>query len=398
MGKTLEFKTKSIRKIPNPFYMEKEGAILDCEMYIMICDVKDIPKDIPMETNPRQQKLTTGVVKKIRKSLLENSSQNFYLLNRGLLLSAASVVYNNKLDTVAVTFEDSEVHGDIDGGHTYKVIQEVQEKLNYGEQYVKIEVLTGVEEMFQELAAARNTSIQVQDKSIAELEKRFDLIKGIIGKEPYFKNIYFKENDQGDIDVSDILAILNLFNIDRYQNLNEPPIVSYTGKAQCLKYYIEAHKKYGDTKENPYRKMEKIMPDILKLYDYLEQNMKQYYCKGGANRKYGAIKGVSMRKENNPPFTSKFYQKEIDYLSPNGFLYPILGAFRALVVEEAGIYEWRKDPFQVMEQVGAKLVSSTIDMNRELGNNTNATGKNKTLWMNLYMMILMEMMSEDSRK
>lgn len=33
-------------------------------MYIMICDVKDVPKDIPMETNLREQKLNTAVAKK----------------------------------------------------------------------------------------------------------------------------------------------------------------------------------------------------------------------------------------------------------------------------------------------------------------------------------------------
>lgn len=398
MKQTLEFKTRSIRKIPNPFYMEKEGGILNCEMYIMICDVKDVPRDIPMETNPREQKLNTAVGKKIRKSLMETSNQNFYLLNRGLLLSAASVVYNNKLDTVTVKFEDSEVHGDIDGGHTYKVIQEMQDKLNYGEQYVKIEILTGVEEMFQELAAARNTSIQVQDKSIAELEKRFQLIKEVIEKEPYFKNIYFKENDKGEIDVSDILAILNMFNLNRYPNLNETPSISYTGKNNCLRYYIEMHRKYANTEQNPYVKMKHIIQDILKLYDQLGINMKRYYCVGGANRKYGAIKGITMRKEANPPFYSKFYQKEMDYLSPNGFLYPILGAFRALLKEKDGFYEWKEDPFALMERMGPKLVSGTIDMSRELGNNPNATGKNKTLWMNLYMMIMMETMRETEKE
>ena len=63
--KKLNFKTKSFRKIPNPFY-DSDNPMDTSEMYIMICDVKDIPKDIPMETNPREQKLTTAVAKKIR--------------------------------------------------------------------------------------------------------------------------------------------------------------------------------------------------------------------------------------------------------------------------------------------------------------------------------------------
>lgn len=63
--KVLNFKTKSFRKIPNSFY-NLNNYMDNSEMYIMICDIKDIPKDIPMETNPRVQKLTTAVAKKIR--------------------------------------------------------------------------------------------------------------------------------------------------------------------------------------------------------------------------------------------------------------------------------------------------------------------------------------------
>ena len=123
--KILNFKTKSFRKIPNPFY-NIDNYMDNSEMYIMICDVKDIPKDIPMDTNPREQKLTTAVAKKIRTSLINERSNNFYLLNRGLTISAKSVKYDNKNDLVTIEFEDNEVHGDIDGGHTYKIILEEQ--------------------------------------------------------------------------------------------------------------------------------------------------------------------------------------------------------------------------------------------------------------------------------
>ena len=389
--KTLNFKTKSFRKIPSPFY-NSEKLIDDSEMYIMICDVKDIPKDIPMETNPREQKLSTAVAKKIRASLINERSSNFYLLNRGLTISAKSIKYDNKNDLVTIEFEDYEVHGDIDGGHTYKIILEEQDNLDYGEQFVKIEVLTGVEDIFQELAAARNTSVQVQDKSIAELENRFNIIKQAIEGEPYLKSIYFKENENGDIDVADIISILNLFNIEKYPNKSENPIISYTGKGQCIKNYISVHKELGDTLKNPYAKMKNIIPDIFKLYDHLEKNMRKYYSNGVSNKKYGAVSGVIPKKDGKDAFKTKFYKDDMDYLTPNGFIYPILGAFRALVKENEDMYyEWKKEPIEILDKVGAELVSNTINMSRELGNNPNATGKNKTLWMNLYMTVCMEL-------
>ena len=175
MSKELTIKVESFRKIPNP-YLNKEDGNKDAMMYVAICDVKNLPKDIPMETNPREQKLTTGVAKKIRNSLLEEDYLDFYLLNRGLCISAADVTYNNYANEMTVRFDDYEFHGDIDGGHTYKIILENQDKLEAGKQFVKIEILTGVEGIFQRLAAARNTSTQVQDKSIAELENRFDTV------------------------------------------------------------------------------------------------------------------------------------------------------------------------------------------------------------------------------
>lgn len=396
MNNEIIFKTKSFRKIPNPYYLSDEVAIKDAEMYYIICDVKDVPLNIPMDTNPREQKLTTAVAKKIRKSLTTPGASNFYLLNRGLLLSAEKVTYNSKNDAVNIMFSDPSVHGDIDGGHTYKIIKECQEELDYGQQYVKIEILTGVEDMFQELASARNTSTQVQDKSIAELYNRFDIIKNAIKNESFKNEVFFEENADGSIDVSDILTILNLYNIDRYPDLNDYAIISYSAKKQCIDYYIKQHIEKGETLENPYVKMTKIMVDIFKLYDQLEKNARDYYAGGIANRKYGSVTGVSKRKEGKTSFKTKFYKNNTDYITPNGFLFPIMGAFRALVTTDSnGYYCWKKNPFEVMNKVGADLMETTVDTSRTLGNNPNATGKNKTLWKNLYMCVAMETMHHD---
>ena len=67
MSKELTIKVESFRKIPNPYINREEGN-KEAMMYIAICDVKNLPSDIPMETNPREQKLTTGVPKKIKSS------------------------------------------------------------------------------------------------------------------------------------------------------------------------------------------------------------------------------------------------------------------------------------------------------------------------------------------
>lgn len=386
----LTFKVQSFRRIPNP-YQKSEFGEKGAEMYILICDVKDVPDNFPMETNPREQKMTTSVARKIRESLTNTSDLNFYLLNRGLLLSAEKVSYNNYSNEVTVIFADNELHGDVDGGHTYKTILQYRDQLDPGQQYVKIEILTGVEGIFQSLAAARNTSVQVQDKSIAELEDRFEIIKNTLANEPYMSRVFFKENDTGDIDVADLLALLNMFNIDRYSGMESFPINSYSSRKKCIKLYIQDHKQYENTSENPYVKMTNIMPDIFRLYDAIEVGMNKFYRQKNPSGRYGATKGVQVPKPGQE-LHSKFLCNDMEAASPNGFIYPILGAFRALVEEKNGVYCWKKDPFSVLEKVGKDLVESTVSMSRALGNNPQSVGKDSNIWKTLYMTVAFELM------
>ena len=99
-----------------------------------------------------------------------------------------------------------------------------------------------------------------------------------------------------------------------------------------------------------------------------------------------------MVKAGKPKYKTKFYEYEMDYSTPNGFIYPILGAFRALVIEKNGLYEWLSNPFLILEELGSNLVASTIQMSRDLGNNPNATGKNSNLWQTLFMQVKMTTM------
>ncbi len=384
----LTFKVQSFRRIPNP-YIKAENGEKSAEMYIAICDVKDLPDCFPMETNPREQKMTTNVAKKIKETLLNPTELNFYLLNRGILLSAKDISYSNYSNEMTIGFEDPEVHGNVDGGHTYKTILQNRDQLDPGQQYVKLEILTGIEGIFQSLAAARNTSVQVQDKSIAELEDRFDIIKNTLACESYIKRVFFKENDTGDIDVADMLALLNMFNIDRYSGMTSFPINSYSSKKKCIDLYIADHKQHGETGANPYVKMTSIMADIFKLYDAIEVGMNKFYRQKNPNGRYGSTKGVVIPKVGQL-LHSKFLMNEIDAFSPNGFIYPIIGAFRALVEEKDGVYCWKKNPFDILEKVGADMVESTVSMSRSLGNNPQSVGKDPNIWKTLYMTVAME--------
>lgn len=251
--KTMYVKENSFRKLDDPFNDVAKKYVF----YVKICDV---PEGIPMATNPRDQKLTSGVAQAIKESL-ESNDGFFHLKNRGIVLSAKSCTYNNKTKEVTINFTDDMLHGNIDGGHTYKIVCDHR---NAGlDQYVQFEVMTGVEDIIEKLAEARNTSVQVDEKSMAELQQKFDPIKEGLEGMPFFTRIAFKQNQQAFddvtnkrlkmIDAREVVSIINMFNIDKFDAMNHP-IKAYSSKAKMLELYLN----------NPdsYRRYVNIMPEI----------------------------------------------------------------------------------------------------------------------------------------
>ena len=388
-----KFKVSSFRKIPNPYRRQANSDVTSPlpEMYILIADVKEIPDDIPMKTNPREQALDTKIAKGIKASLEDVSSKDFYLLNRGLLISAKDIQFNPSTSEVSITFGDETLYGNVDGGHTYKVILENRDHLYPDTQYVKIEVLTGIEDIFQDLADARNRSLKVTDATIANLRNEFDIIKDGFKGQPYEHDIAYKQNeDSNRINVSDLIAILTMFNIEDYpiDKYSSFPIIAYTSKNSCVNSYLKHYKNCeSDQSKNPFFKMKKIMPKIAELYDSLEQSFGDLYKKSSNTEKHpGAVNGIDKIKTNG---TTTFLQRPTNYSVAKGFLYPVLGSFRSLVEEgDDGFYHFVKDPVQLLNDskngLCALLISETIDQSRSLGRNPNATGKNAALWKILF--------------
>lgn len=381
----INFKVESMRKIPNPYGMFQEDTKKKtAEMIFAIVDVNELPDNIPTKTNPREQNMRTKVAGRIKEGLLSDYSP-FFILNRGILLSAKDVKFDNANSELTIIIEDESVHGNVDGGHTYKTILDYREQLSSNiKQYIRIEILTGIEDIFEDVAAARNTSVQVQDKAIAELKQKFSIIKESISNEPFKDDIAYKENEDKNIDVTDILTILYMFNLEKHNTREKVAISAYSSKHTCVKDYTSAYDKHeAAIQNNPYHKMRNVITDIFKLYDLVETNMAKKYREINNNGVYGRIKGVEVPK-TEAKFKSKFYKNTMDHRSPRGFLYPIVGAFRALLDEKDGEYYWKENPVEYFDEIGKNLVNDVVERSRTLGNNPNAVGKDSGTWRQLY--------------
>ena len=380
--KTMYVKENSFRKLNDPFNDFAKKYMF----YVKVCDVAE---GIPMSTNPRDQRLTSGVAQAIKESL-ESNDGFFHLKNRGIVLSAKSCTYNNKTKEVTINFTDDMLHGNIDGGHTYKIVCEHR---NDGlEQYVQFEVMTGVEDIIEKLAEARNTSVQVDEKSMAELQQKFDPIKEGLEGMPFFGRIAFKQNQQvfddennrklKMIDAREIVSIINMFNVDKFDAVTHP-IKAYSSKAKMLDMYLE----------NPeyYRRYVNIMPDIFDLYDTIEMEFATAFNETGG--RYGRKK-YSGYKDGKVIGVSKFGLHELYYKIPDGLIYPAVAAFRSLVVlnQESNKYEWKDgvNPIIVWDKCKNNMTSQIMNFASAIGDNPNSVGKDSNIWNLAYMTVLLQ--------
>ena len=389
----LVLKAKEFKKMVDPTNPNSSHIKYVCYLQAM-----SIPQELDewMSTNPREQKMSTNVAIKIKDSLSENL--NFHELNRGILLSVLSAKWDNTSEELLITLEDPAIHGNIDGGHTLRAILDAKNKnILSSDRYVFLEIMVGLKNPV-ELAAARNTSVQVDLKSIAELEKSFDVIKtaftdlSFANRIQYKMNEHYNDNDIDAIDIREIIALLIMFSQEIYPyktahgTLSDiQPVQCYSGKEASLKKFLkcnasdESPEKQKKNRESMVKDMKNIIPQIYELYEIIETSFASVSIQAG--KRYGTRK-YSKFDDNNKVGDSLFEQKPLQYLVPKGIMYPLIGAFRSLVQIDSEIgYRWQKNPVDVWKAIGPKLVGLILDEKTE---NPDVLAKNTNLWSNLF--------------
>ena len=128
--------------------------------------MEHIPENIPLDVNPREPKMSTSVAKKLVAAVSEPEN-DFYLNNRGIVISVKEFSFDSSKSTVTIDLgdqnndDDKFSYGILDGGHTYRAIIENRKNIANGQKkYVRVEVIKNVQNITR-LSDARNTSVQV---------------------------------------------------------------------------------------------------------------------------------------------------------------------------------------------------------------------------------------------
>lgn len=341
--------------------------------------------------NPREQNLSLKPSKEMKKTLNADIRDIFHYLNRGISFSALECKVRNVGVKKEVYFKlaDIDEHGIFDGGHTIKVLFEAIEKEEVmGEKHVILEIFTGVEDILFDLARARNTSTQVKEKSIANLEGKFDFVKETLKSESFFNNISWTENENGDISINFIIQILTAFNGSLpHKSMGK----TYSGAGSCETAYISEYdrneKQFGNQLNNVYYKLTPLYHDIFKYLDHVLCKFPFIYNQHGYETErgnFGKLKGVTYKPDFFPLlFTDN--NKKTSFKIPNSMYFPLLAAMRQLYKEgDNGMYEWQHNPIEVFDAIAEKLVTKVMGVYFEKQGAVNEVGKTLSLWIDTY--------------
>jgi len=366
------FRVHSLRQLDDPTgRIDRKEMVVSLEQY---------PHGFGLGPNPRRPDLSTSVSKRIAETLVEDG-ENFHHLNRGITIVSKSIEFDNKTDRVrlllAETEEEERFFGILDGGNTDARINKWREDLadsvakdELPKRFVNVQVMVPklqgsdlpigeMEDLLNDIKEARNTSVQVKEKSLADARRQFDLLKEVLKNEPYFDGISWRQGDIGTIDAQLIVLLLMIYYPSFAANAEGgEPSNAYGHKDRCLDAYLE----YAEKESESLEEWIKILPTIIRLFDELQVTLPDFY-----SGRFGRIKEVQIYDERRYERGSKKYRKtkaksqflarEMKYSYPVGWLYPIFAAFRVLVGpnRQNRIIEWKKDPITFWQRHGQEI-------------------------------------------
>lgn len=373
----------SFRRIETP-YERKPGY----KNFVAVIDARHLP-DLAAwrDINVRDPKMRGRVPNAIRESFAGKADE-FLFMNRGLVIAAERVDYKEGggEKQIELVMKDPEIHGLLDGGHTYRVVTESAAALpaHDAPRYVRVEFITGFDrETISDVVEARNTSNQVKDESLANLRQEFEPLKEVLRGQPYFDLIAWSEYEELEtgkakpIDVRDIISYLITFDNCAY-NATTQPLIAYKDKRACLRHFQDNAPKL--------KKLYPLLPDILRLWDEIHDGWHSWYREGreeeaGIKGKFGKLTAILQAPE-----TLYFKGGQSKYRMPEAYKYPMLSALRAAVKGQGRGAKWGTDPFELLNATGAQL-TSVVGNSVRTTNNPNKVGKDVGIWSSCYLVV-----------
>lgn len=367
---TIELPTEEFRSLPFPRGTNSSGSRAKIATFFV--RVEDLPEELDewLKVNPRIPKLnkkdslTGPVAKKIVETLIEEPDR-FAIRNQGIYILADRFKERKEskgATLVSIVLDDPTLHGIVNGGHTYKAIREAIENGYEEGAFVRVHLMSGIDNhSIPDLAEGLNRSLQVDNRSLENLQGRFEKIKRQLEGRPISDHIAYRQGDLGPIDVLDVLTCMRMFDLNEFPNRRKKGVAPryphkvFGQQKAVLDYFVEDLRSDNKVFERVLAKL----PELLRLKDEIELRLAPYVGKWAIEKKTAKKSGRAGDRRHKG---RKLYaiDREVDNLVHKGWLFPALAAFRALVDQKAwddGRFEWLIEPMEIIDDVVAEMRS-----------------------------------------
>ena len=360
-----------------------------------------------LDANPRKPKV--GRVTSEILDTLNETPELFQFKSKGVLIGTSNFKELQR-NRYALNFEKSESEGILDGGHNmlsiglhvikpfldekvWKKIKTWEDLLEQWDVYkddiydsrddldfaLAAELLIPsssdpiVVENYRiasiDICAARNNNAQLALEAKAnqkgfydEIRSRFEKVVPSLAQRIEWKTNQWESEDVRPIKVRDLIALswIPLSLLDEQGKLPEsfklPPQMIYSGKGKLSEYFdtLMANPEVTTQMKDGRYELHNIaigsafdiLCDIPNIADFIVKNLPKAY--NNADGKFGGIAAVIKPKHSKA--LTPFYQKEMDYKVPDGFVAPLVYGVKALLEIENGIVKWKTDPIKFLEE------------------------------------------------
>jgi hypothetical protein len=386
---TFTLPTQEYRSLPIPAL---DGAkVGDCFVAVTALPERldEFMKVNPRVPNRSQKGVLSGpVVKGIIDTLTENP-EDMAIKNQGIYLLVDDAFFSKApggIGQLRITLSDPNRNGIVNGGHTYAAIKDTIENADdltrqtLSRAYVRLHVLQGLdEEKAAEIAEGLNRSKQVDDPSLVNLKGHFDKIREVLAGKPGADSIAYHQGGPGDIYITEVLVALEMFNCERFDRKRHPHYLFSRSKS-ALQFY----QKDLDTPSSP---IEDILvpklPEILRLSDRIRKETPAAAKRVGFE--FGRIK-IGKARAAGQNIHLPFLNQQMKHHVPNGWVYPMLAAFRANV--EWNVlkrkFEWKVPLDELLPRVIDDLVRICVTEHRDNNLAPDKVGKRESTYVQCY--------------
>ncbi|MCM1113169.1 MAG: hypothetical protein NC399_07955 [Muribaculum sp.] len=233
-----------------------------------------------------------------------------------------------------------------------------------------------------EVCEARNNNAELQLAAKANQKGYFEALQNLMQAQnpAVAERIEWKTNEGGEVKVQDLIALawtaLNLIapvrdenNPDRYLEAVAPNKL-YSAKGSCLKQFeklmgspdvteTSADGYHAELINEEVRSAFRIAVELPDLYDYIYENFPKCYNANGG--RFLAITACRSLNEKRKVKVTPFNGREIEVISPDGFVMPLFYGLQALLGkrETDGRRElyWTQPPMPFLQDHFNKIVA-----------------------------------------